>query len=130
MSRDTQAEYLLMHLPILWERASQGIDNALHGGNRDLSANNRRSDGGHADTTGRRAIALAEANELARQLAMVRQWIDSRLQPGDRAFLLATWRTYRFGGWPMVAREIGWEASEYRQRWDALVTELIAFSRH
>jgi len=120
-------EYLLRHYPTLFQQVRERAADAVEGGNHgDLSRINRRPQGGHSDPTARKALALLEAGDLAAQLSLIREWIDTLLAPEDRPVLLAVWRQ-GFLGWERAAREVGLEAVECQRRWSGMVTQLTGW---
>lgn len=115
-------ENCLLFFPLYWVRAHEDADQALYGRyGRPFDSVGRGS--GTNDPTARRGIAYAEAREELQRLALVRPWIDERLPPADRPLLIDVWRYHKYG-WRWVAKHVGLEAIECRERWDKLTGQL------
>jgi hypothetical protein len=119
-----EAGYLLKHFPVLYEQALQQAEDALVGNMAfDVTNPQRRGKGKHSDPTGKRAVALAEANLLASKLALIRRWIDEELSLEDRPLLLSVWRN-SWCGWRGVSKETGLGVGECQRRWNELTQQL------
>lgn len=118
-----RAEYLLRNLPGLWTQFNENIEDALEGSSHGVYVGIGRGHGSHSDPTARRAGRLYEVNILAGDLALVRKWIDTQLNPGDRLLLLAMWRQGAFG-WFYVARTLRTEAGKCKEQWSRMCKQL------
>lgn len=120
----TQTEVLLSGFPKLFKSVIIRRNNILYGSNAGPSLIGiRRS--GHSDSTGSKAIALADLSGTIKLLTVIRKWIDTQLAAKDRSLLIYIWRAET---WPQIARKQRQGVAACQSRWRQMILNLRAYA--
>jgi hypothetical protein len=120
-----QAAYYLANFPNLTRQAQDRREDILNLYRQEAFAGGNKQSG-HSDQTASRGILLADGSEIENILNSIKKWIDLEMSPGDRALLIAVWRS-RHCGWHYVSKETRLEVWTCYSKWITLTKQLAAY---